>query len=120
VVTASTYTQRLEPEAERALVRVQARIRARQSRRVMDKALKREAHRDHVAREILSTEESYVHNLQKLMSLYLVPMLSMKHLGKETTTAVKTIAGNVGIIISYNQQLLNDLRVRVCSCVLWC
>ena len=79
--------------------------------KVKDEKAKEEGRRK-AAGELLSTEESYVQNLQILMKTFYAPMLenASSEYKLISTDDVRFIFGNLNIILPVNEELLNLLR----------
>ena len=70
-----------------------------------------------VARELLATEETYVKNLQDLMTVFYEPFESNATGPEEhrviTKDDVRSIFGSLKMILPINKMLLSDLETRL-------
>lgn len=67
--------------------------------------------RDLIAKEILSTEQTYVQNLGILLTSFLQPLMEHPKSGKKDS--VKSIMANIQVIKGYNSIILADLTVQM-------
>uniref|UniRef100_A0A7S4M3F6 DH domain-containing protein n=1 Tax=Vannella robusta TaxID=1487602 RepID=A0A7S4M3F6_9EUKA len=78
---------------------------------------KMHAKRRQVAKELLSTEETYVKNLQDLMKVFCEPMEANAMLPENQRVIskddVRTIFGSLKIILPINKMLLEDLKAQL-------
>ncbi|PRP88662.1 hypothetical protein PROFUN_02758 [Planoprotostelium fungivorum] len=103
---------------EKGILVIQAMIRAKTERRTVIKMRRREAFRDKIAKEILSTEETYNRGLSLLETVYRVPLMDWTEKKKQkkfTPEHVKAIFSDVQIIQGLSSRLLEGLRPRVQS-----
>lgn len=108
------FNVRLLTPAEREKVtplvtRFQAHVRGLLARNAMNKLRRREAYRTKIAHEMLGTEEKYLVSLGVLLNDFLEPMKGRHGLQLD----VQQLRLNVGIIITFSQELLQRLRPRV-------
>lgn len=69
--------------------------------------------RNNIATEILTTERTYVGNLDIIVQIYMEPLTKAVDDGVLTKEEFKSIFGNCKIIRGYNQLLLQDLEKRL-------
>ena len=73
--------------------------------------------RKQVAMELLTTEETYVKNLQDMMNVFCSPMEKNANGSEDKRVIskddVRTIFGNVKIILPINKMLLADLKEQL-------
>eukprot|EP01094_Clydonella_sp_ATCC50884_P017398 TRINITY_DN3019_c0_g1_i1.p1 TRINITY_DN3019_c0_g1~~TRINITY_DN3019_c0_g1_i1.p1 ORF type:complete len:577 (-),score=203.12 TRINITY_DN3019_c0_g1_i1:252-1982(-) len=69
--------------------------------------------RNNIATEILTTERTYVKNLDIIVQTYMEPLNKAVDEGVFTRDEYKSIFGNCRIIRGYNQLLLADLEARL-------
>eukprot|EP01094_Clydonella_sp_ATCC50884_P014436 TRINITY_DN2487_c0_g2_i3.p1 TRINITY_DN2487_c0_g2~~TRINITY_DN2487_c0_g2_i3.p1 ORF type:complete len:462 (-),score=132.77 TRINITY_DN2487_c0_g2_i3:52-1332(-) len=73
-----------------------------------------DSHRTKIAKEILSTEITYCHTLETIISLYLHALKGAAVTEKRITPPMlQTIFGNIELIYSLNSELLNELHNKV-------
>lgn len=98
----------------KGFIRLQARVRGVIARKNYQKRIRDQAYRDNVAKEILSTEESYVSSIQVCVEVYENPLREMakNKSGAITEADLKDIFCNLDSILEVNKNLLNELRRR--------
>ena len=68
---------------------------------------KRKSLRLKAIEEILSSEKSYLQQLEKLMKYFIVPLKERNIIDDQTHT---TLFGNIGLIYNLNGELMNELE----------
>eukprot|EP01112_Ceratiomyxa_fruticulosa_P020320 TRINITY_DN688_c0_g1_i1.p1 TRINITY_DN688_c0_g1~~TRINITY_DN688_c0_g1_i1.p1 ORF type:complete len:868 (+),score=238.12 TRINITY_DN688_c0_g1_i1:281-2884(+) len=102
---------------EKGFSKFQALYRGYKARLAYKNRVRDIAFRERVAKEILSTEESYVKSLGLCINFYLLPMQDGNNLTKGkpllTKDQVRSIFSDIQIIHSFNENLLKDLQNRI-------
>eukprot|EP01088_Endostelium_zonatum_P019435 TRINITY_DN6708_c0_g1_i1.p1 TRINITY_DN6708_c0_g1~~TRINITY_DN6708_c0_g1_i1.p1 ORF type:complete len:703 (-),score=192.48 TRINITY_DN6708_c0_g1_i1:79-2187(-) len=102
-------------------IRLQSLIRGTMQRQEYSKMVRDQAYRDHVAKEILSTETSYVKSLETLIEVWLRPLqpdpkqLDAKSPESKLLThdQIRGIFSDIEIIHRLNSELLDKIKSRV-------
>eukprot|EP00027_Filamoeba_sp_ATCC50430_P016850 CAMPEP_0168571736 /NCGR_PEP_ID=MMETSP0413-20121227/17521_1 /TAXON_ID=136452 /ORGANISM="Filamoeba nolandi, Strain NC-AS-23-1" /LENGTH=753 /DNA_ID=CAMNT_0008604661 /DNA_START=30 /DNA_END=2291 /DNA_ORIENTATION=+ len=97
---------------EKGFARFQAVYRSYVARKLYQKRVRDQAYRDNVAKEILSTEQTYVQNLGTCIKCYYNPLKEAIANKKPIIddTQLKTIFSDIVLIHSLNEQLLKELK----------
>lgn len=76
-----------------------------------------ELKRRRIVNEILTTEASYVNNLQTVTQKFLMPLLAASQTSKPILKVpqIKTIFMNIQVILNYNNLLLGSLEDRIAA-----
>jgi len=77
---------------------------------------KMKAVREKVAKEILSTESTYVEGLDTAQNYYMVPMSNFHVKGLSGSELIKSIFGNLMEVLAVNRKLLMELEKKIKSC----
>lgn len=94
--------------AMQGLIKFQAHVRSK----IVWDSLKPKRERSNIAKEILSSEETYVKSLRVLVSVY---MNALESLGDEIAPPpiLRTIFSEVKVILSYNEFIYNGIKERM-------
>ncbi|KAL6069493.1 hypothetical protein QOT17_007521 [Balamuthia mandrillaris] len=107
------FPQHYELETSiKRIVKVQCLWRGKLARKEYAKKVRRAAYREKVAREILSTEKTYVEILSRLICYYLQPIENF-HKTTLRFEGILTLMKNARIIFSFNSDLLQSLDPRI-------
>lgn len=95
-------------ELMNALIKIQALTRSK----IVWDSLRPKRKRTEIAREILSTEASYVRSLNVLVNVY---MTTLESFGEEIVPAskIRSIFSEIKVILSYNEFILKGLQERM-------
>eukprot|EP01103_Thecamoeba_quadrilineata_P016888 TRINITY_DN5796_c0_g1_i1.p1 TRINITY_DN5796_c0_g1~~TRINITY_DN5796_c0_g1_i1.p1 ORF type:complete len:709 (-),score=119.69 TRINITY_DN5796_c0_g1_i1:268-2394(-) len=108
-----------DPEAvERGLIRFQALFRMYKQKKKYHQMVVDAAYREHVAKEILHTERSYVDSLNVCIKVFMNPLDEASRLDKKkaqliTTDQFRTLFSVITIIRNFNAKLLEQLEERL-------
>lgn len=116
---ALTTGQRIDKtKVEGKIIRFQAVFRGWRARKSYRVLARKAAFREKVVRELLSTEKSYVDNLNICISTFLTPLDEAAKSPKTTiisTEDVKSIFSVLVIIRNFNAKMLGELEARIGS-----
>lgn len=96
------------------LPKLQGLVRRWLARKRYKRLLSRKKHRDHVVKELLHTEETYIKGLTKMMEVYVRPLQALARGASDGRVAeLNNITSKAEYIINLNTTLLSDLKERV-------
>eukprot|EP01101_Sappina_pedata_P002276 TRINITY_DN12522_c0_g1_i1.p1 TRINITY_DN12522_c0_g1~~TRINITY_DN12522_c0_g1_i1.p1 ORF type:complete len:812 (-),score=303.15 TRINITY_DN12522_c0_g1_i1:14-2449(-) len=100
---------------EKNLSKWQALVRGIQQRKKYQKMVRDQSYREHVGKEILSTEQVYVKSLQTCIKVYLKPLEEEATKTKALLSRddIKVIFSDLETIEGVNKNLLADLEERI-------
>nr|CAG4717260.1 unnamed protein product [Naegleria fowleri] len=111
---AAIYKHPTKQQQDAAIV-LQKYIRRWEARKTYKKIQKARVNRENCAKEILSTEKSYVESLNILQEVYLKPFKAMAAKEKPIISKeeVQAIFSDIDVILNVNTTFLNDLEERL-------
>eukprot|EP01133_Synstelium_polycarpum_P010927 gene10927-12734_t len=95
---------------EKKWIKIQALIRGHLTRREFHKRVRFAAYRHNIVKEIVSTEEVYVKNLEHLTKVYFQPIQENASKLNIKPEVLKRMFSNIEVIQNYNKSLLDELR----------
>eukprot|EP01101_Sappina_pedata_P010276 TRINITY_DN6432_c0_g1_i1.p1 TRINITY_DN6432_c0_g1~~TRINITY_DN6432_c0_g1_i1.p1 ORF type:complete len:628 (+),score=173.94 TRINITY_DN6432_c0_g1_i1:1859-3742(+) len=102
---------RMDDQIKCRIPQLQAIIRARIARKKFTAIWKMKCRRDMIVKEILSSEQIYVDNINILNQIFLGPLVKSGLIEKED--ALKPVINSIPVIIGVNTRLLKDLENRL-------
>eukprot|EP01132_Coremiostelium_polycephalum_P002514 gene2514-3112_t len=98
---------------EKKWIRVQALFRGHQVRREYKRRVRNAAYRYNIVKELLSTEEIYIQNLQRLLDFYFHPMKEEASKLNIKSEHFILLISNIEVILNYNKNLLETIKPKV-------